>query len=237
MPLATRELHGLRISISIGHEEIMIHPGRCRDFDDRRDIGIGAGENRIIDPSRIGLGGLDTGTIQPCTSYAVYLVRQGNDTEGMLSRAFDPDSADPPSFPNDGSLSYRRIGAVVTDRDGRFLMADQEGNDLDRRYRFQASEPELTVLKDGTAIEFTPFELAPYFHHHARRALIAVQPNNAISVTIARNSNGAGATIVETPNSISFEAAEGNSPTVGHYRNARQGGSATIVVLGFEETL
>ena len=237
MPLATSEIHGLRISVLGGTDGIVIHPGRCRDFDDQRDIGIAMGESCLIRPARVGLGGLDTGTMTPRTSYAVYLVRQGNDTEGMLSKAFDPNSADSPAFPNDGSLAYRRIGAVATDAEGRILAAEQEGDEQDRRYRYQAEQPVLAALREGTAVELTPFDLAPFFHRYAKRALIAVQPGNGVAVTIARDPSGAGSTLVEGPTTLPLEPADRASPTVGYYRNAGARGSATISVIGFEETL
>ena len=237
MSLASREVRGLRLSIPGGNEGIVIHPGRCRDIDDQREIGIANGETCRIDPNRIGLGGLDTGMVQPRTSYAVYLVRQGNDTEGMISRAFDPASADAPAFPNDGSLAYRRIGAIATDANGLLVAADQEGEAMDRKYRFQPEPSTLAVLRQGEAVEFTAFDLAPFFHRHARWALISVQPGNGVPVTIARDLNGTGSTVIETETTLSFDATDGDSPTIGYYRNARPGGSATIVVLGFEETL
>ena len=237
MPLATREIHGLRFEILGGNDGIVIHPGRCRDFDDQRDLVVPVGETVRVDPGRVGLGGLDTGTMQPNTSYAVYLVRQGNDIEGMISKAFDPDSADPPAFPNDGSLAYRRIGAVATDAQGRILVAQQEGDDEHRRYRYQEEPRMLAALREGTAVEFTPFDLAPFFHRHATRALIAVQPGNGVAVTVARDPGGTGATPFEAPATLAFEVVKGDTPTVGHYRNARVGGSATITVLGFEEML
>jgi len=237
MPLATREIHGLRLEILGRNDGIVIHSGRCRDIDDQRDISVAIGETVRVDSGRVGLGGLDTGTMQPSTSYAVYLVRQGNDTEGMISKAFDSDSADPPAFPNDGSLAYRRIGAVATDAQGRILVAQQEGDDEHRRYRYQEEPPTLVALREGPAVEFTPFDLAPLFNRHATRALIAVQPGNGISVTVSRDPGGTAATSFEAPATITFEAVEGDAPTVGYYRNARVGGSATITVLGFEETL
>jgi hypothetical protein len=86
-------------------------------------------------------------------------------------------------------------------------------------------------------VEYAPFDLAPFFHRHATRALIAVEPGNGVAVTVSRDSGGTGAMSFEAPATMTFDAVEGDAPTVGHYRNARAGGSTTITVLGFEETL
>lgn len=232
--LATGEVRGLRIEILGRQEGLRIHPGRCRDFGDARDIGVGLSDTCTILTNRVGLGGLDTGVMQPLTSYAVYLVRQGNDTEGMISTGFDPDSAQPPAFPNDGSLTFRRIGAVATDAEGMIVAADQEGDGRERTYRYRT--PPALALNDATASVLSPFDMAPFCHRFARRALLRVSPGNGVPVLIARDAAGSGSESVEAPTTVPFEV-EGELTTVGYFSNARSGGVATISLVGFEEIL
>jgi hypothetical protein len=232
--LATGEVRGLRIEVLADNQGLRIHPGRCRDSEDTRDMGLDPSDHCEILTARVGLGGLDTGTMQPLTSYAVYLVRQGNDTEGLLSTGFDPDSAEPPAFPNDGSLTYRRIGAIATGADGRIVEVDQNGDERERVYTYRSSP--VLALPDAAATVMSPFHLGPFCHRFARRAWLRVSPGNGVSVSIARDAGGSESRLIEAPMTVPLEL-EGHEEPVGYFRNEKAGGSATISLVSFEELI
>src|SRR6185436_1753237 len=104
----------------------------------------------------------------------------------------------------------------------------------ERSYRYR-TQPTL-ALRDSATTVLSPFEVVPFCHRFARRALLWVSPANGVPVSITRDFGGSESVSFEAPSTVQFEVA-GDSPTLGYFRNERAGGSASLSVLGFDEIL
>ncbi len=113
---------------------VTVSPGQCRGN------GVTAARSatwaKMLNAAWVkgfGFGGLDTGTIQPNTTYHCHAIRQ--DSTGDLDFLFST-SATSPVMPS-GWTHVQRLGAVMTDGSGNIRAFIQTGNE----FRFNVTDP------------------------------------------------------------------------------------------------
>lgn len=224
MPTAG-QIQGLR-SQSTSATTLRIGEGYARDTTDTAWISVPSGQTRDVSLSGSGAGGIDTGTVQADTSYALWIVLSpANQVAGVLSLSFTA-----PSVP--GGFKYRRIGAVVTDGSSQLAAFVQSGTNNDRTVEYTGTPTVLRLVNGASAPSWTDLELAPGYPTSATTASIYVSPVGA--ATVIRPGPGGPETTVTGPTVL------GLTPPLGSTRGSfktEAGGTTTIWLRGFSESL
>lgn len=137
---------------------VLVTMGRARDFTDTYDIN--STTSLTCSTTFVGVNGLDSGTVQPNSLYAVYLIYDptlNNIVATLLALA-----GTVPVMPSINGITYsarRRVGWVLTDGSSNFVGFRQLGDSVDRFSFYQ--EPQV-VLTGGAATSFTSIPLAPF---------------------------------------------------------------------------
>lgn len=136
--------------------------GQCRDADDAWDILIPA--NVIIDTTKIGLNGLDTGVLAASTTYYVYAIGSSV-VAGPDGYLLSTNGNYAPFMPFNYDL-LRLIGTVSTDGSTHLLPNYTFGSGSSRTINLATT---VSVLSAGNTTTFTPVDL---------NAAVPVIPNN-----------------------------------------------------------
>lgn len=219
-------ISGLR-SQSTGTTTLRIGDGSARDTTDTVTITVPTGTTRDVSLTASGAGGLDTGSIQANTSYALWIVVSSSGTvAGTLSLSF--------SAPTVSSGSkFRRIGAIVTDADSQLAAFTQSGNSNARTVAYSGTPTVLRLVNAQASTSWTDLDLAPGYPISADQASIEVTPSGGD--TQVRGSSGDPPITVSTgPTVLGLTPPAGT--TKGSWRTAA-GASTTIWLRGFSEQL
>lgn len=140
----------------------------CRDSTDTYDLNLGNynGQNNSgtanattrCDATKLGLNGLDTGSLQATTPYYVYIIADvvsANPT-GIILSANIPTTGPVMPF---GYNVYRMIGYMFTNSSSEFRQFFQTGSN---NYRYYAFELLIPVVTNGTATSSTGVNLYQY---------------------------------------------------------------------------
>lgn len=214
---------GLR-NQSSGGTILTIEAGRARDSGDSTWIEIPSGQTRSVNLTSSGLGGLDTGSPQATTLYAVYVVVTGGGAVyGIVSTSFSAPSGLGPQ------AKYRRVGTAYTNSSSEFVAYQQNGTGNDRTQSYLSDSADLVVVNNQSHPTFLPFDTSPPNSPVGYIASLYVVP--AGGQTILKS--GDVETTVTVPTTLPFAFPTGS--TWGSFKTV--GGSTTISVVGFSETL
>lgn len=127
-------IYGLNVSRA-SDSTLEISAGRCKDSDNKIDIGVGedfaqwtggsVSAPLTIDVSVVGANGIDAGSLDSDKVYSVYVIADSsaeNSVAGLCSLA----SNDVPTLPF-GYDAYRLVGYALTDGSSDFLLMNQSG--------------------------------------------------------------------------------------------------------------
>jgi len=152
-------LNGLNLKF-VSSNVIKIAAGSCTNSNTENVINLIS--DVFVSTLVSGLGGLDTGTIESNTFYAVYVVASSFSPEVQINS----ESYEENPYPAVGVLSlasnaypyinypynmFRRVGYVLTDSNADIIGFVQTGNSLDRKMMY--NEP-VTVLVNGSSASF-----------------------------------------------------------------------------------
>ena len=207
---------------------LFITDGVCRDALDAEWIQFTG--QQTLDPSVNGLGGLDAGTLQADSAYAVYAVKSTSGTVGaILSASFDP-VLNPPTWP--GSVAYRRIGSVMTDGNADVRAFTQTGTDRTRVVTYSGGLSSLYALQGGAASAWTDVDLN------------ALAPRVSEQISLFLKANGGATLEVKEPSASHAQMATTSEVVypfmvgpIGPHTDYRVPGPGTgdIAVLGYQE--
>ncbi len=155
---------------------VAVAPGAARDSANVMDMVVGLGNyvgfnepplqylnyqsGLFVDSTINGANGLDSGTIQPSTQYAVYLIgdsRQYNNVAAVLSLP----SNTSPTLPR-GYDSYRLLGFLGTNGSALFQYLNSEPQNI-ANIQTYFNNPPINVLSAGNATTFTGINLGNNF--------------------------------------------------------------------------
>jgi len=173
------EMSGLVVGLSISNNamtpdsEIDISKGRVR----RRGVPFSLDASITIDITASGLNGLDTGSVQADTWYAVFVISNGDETitsAGIFSLSLEPDM---PS----GYCCYRRVGWVKTDVSSNIMSFQERWTGNTRRFYWDEQLSTTSVLDDGSASTFTAVDLSAFMPQTSCCAILSVDFKTGIS--------------------------------------------------------
>ena len=225
--MAVLPILGLR-NRSAGGSTLEIGSGFARDATDTVGIGIPADQTRVVDVTATGPGGLDVGTAQPRTSYALYLVEIGGLVSGLLSTSFAAGGvAAPPG------AHLRRIGSAFTNDQGRLVGYSQWGTANDRQVSYQRDPKSLAIVRNGTSTVFAPFDLRPVAPISLVSAQLYIVPT-AASSTIRASAGSPEFTFTAPALYVFVPPIES---TFGEYKSDGAAGRTDIACVGFAEVV
>lgn len=215
------EIEGLRSS-SDGGSLVTIGAGQARNAGNTADLSLGAPCSVSVALS--GTGGLDTGTVQANTIYALYVVQQGTTVGGTLSVSFDAPA---------GGLSHRRVGAVLTNANSQIVPFTQSGTKKERQVEYLGTPNVLLLVNAGSsAVGYTQFDLCPPNPPGSRTARLHIVPVGG-TTTLRTTATGGEITIIE-PTTLGFTPPIGTEHGSFHTSGAS---TTTLRVTGFSDTL
>ncbi|HHO49699.1 MAG TPA: hypothetical protein ENK18_02235 [Deltaproteobacteria bacterium] len=225
-------IFGLR-SESGGGDKATILSGSARDSGDTSWIEIPSGQTRVVDLTTTGLGGLDTGTVQASESYALYVIKSQSGVVGAFaSLSFSPTGVNVPT----GAV-IRRVGALATDTNKKIHAFSQVGNSSQRVVQYDGALSSLARLLDGTAQSLTPIDLGPLVPQQqgSDSASVSIVPSGAGNVTSIQDAGGGQQASISVPSTLGFIPTSGTSRM--DYTNSTAGGTTSVYVIGFTDTL
>lgn len=217
-------INGLPLS-RIGPRILSIGAGNCRDTTDTTTIKISAGQTRQVNLDQAGLGGLDAGAVAANQSYAVFVVRQTNGTVSGLASL----SPVAPAVP--AGAKFRRVGSVATDGNANVIAFTQSGAGVTRTHTYVSPAP--VVLLNGAATVWTEFSIRPVAPAWASQAVVDLTLVG--SGTTVANGDGSDPTHFNPP--AGSKVMVPDVADHGEYQNDGGGGSTTIVMSAFTESV
>lgn len=158
---------GMNLSVA-STTELAIAPGSCRDSSNSLDIDLFA--PLFLNPSKVGAGGIDAGTIAASTQYAIYAIADSHGRHPN-SGLFSLTSNFLPTLPL-GYDSWRLLGFGTTDSSSHWVAADMLNTSTSRGFYLQ---PAISVLSGGNATTFTAMNLS---------AAVPADPNTIVLLNI-----------------------------------------------------
>ena len=226
MPTANQIL-GLRSSCaSAGTTVATVGAGYARDTTDSDWIEIPSGQTRDVDLSHTGIGGLDTGTVQPKTAYALYVVK----TAGGVVAAYASQSyVAPSSLP--GGAVFRRVGSLFTNSTSKVVAFQQTGTGNDRVVTFESDAGDLVVVANQSSATFKDFDNSPPASKKLNQSQVQCTPSTGGTTEL----RGAGSvvTTVTVPSVVWISIPPTSS--WGQFRTPV--GTTTLSVIGFGESV
>ena len=146
-------MDGLRFA-TVGGNQMQLFAGECRDSTNTYDMQLTS--SILINPTVVGVNGLDTGVLVASTVYYIYLISDpvsGNPTAALLST-----SKTAPVMPY-GYGAFRIIGGVPTDGAALLTIVRCFSTDQTRTVYFIVP---LEVLAAGAATTVTSVPLAAF---------------------------------------------------------------------------
>jgi hypothetical protein len=143
-----------------------INLGNYLDESDE-DVGVAANVATLLDTSKVGVNGIDTGVLAVSTSYYVYVIA---DTTGFRPSAVILSLGVIPVLPF-GYDVYKRIGNVITDSSAHFLLFKQSGDRAIRWYQYDAAIAVLTTSGSTTPVAVSLLSAVPL---HANVGIVAL---------------------------------------------------------------
>jgi len=226
-------ISGLNLSRT-GNRTLRIGAGQCKDTTDSHVLMVNPGSPVNIDADTTGANGLDTGSLQAGKAYSVWVIKGGGSgVGGLLSAEFDAGSV---SFPA-GTTAVRRVGTVITGASGpaAFIPFGQSGGSNERKMTWTTAQGTRKVLDGGTATTWTAVDVSALVGPTTHTTHFFLQPSG----TTLEVAQGGGSTVpvVTTSSPISNDFWMGSESGETGYKIAPGGGSATMIVNGFTETV
>lgn len=155
---------------------LTVAAGRARNSTNQNDIILE--EAVTINGAANGANGLDIGSLDNNTFYAVYVI--GDSFKNSPTAAIISADTAQPLLPANYDM-YRRIGWVLTDSSAEFLLFWQFGNQAERQYYYDAG---ISALSTGSSATFTEIDLSTSVPPIATEVLFDVTytPNAATDV-------------------------------------------------------
>lgn len=219
-------------SESTGGNKVIVNAGSARDSGDTTWIEIPEGQSKTVDVTQSGFGGLDTGTVQANTSYALYVIKSQAGVVGVFaSLSFTPAGVNVPA----GAV-VRRVGAIATDGSKQLHAFTQTGNAAQRVVQYDGALSSLARLTGGTASSLTPVDLGPLMPEQqgTNSAMLNIVPAGASNITSIQDSSGGQQSSISVPSTLGFLPRTGTSRM--DYINSNPG-STSVYVLGFTDAL
>ena len=226
------QIYGLQ-SGSAGGDTINIGAGEARDSTDSDWIGIPTGETRTIDITTTGQGGLDAGSLQANTSYAVWVAKAtaSGAVTAFISASFSPSGVTVPS-----GVVVRRVGSISTDGSMKVHAFTQAGNGPDRNVFYDGATSTLSRLINGSATTFTEVDLQPLVPLVAPATTLYIVPSGTLgNSSSVQPTSGGPALTVYSPSTLGFIPSAGTSRM--DYKNDKSGGLTDVYVLGYQDEL
>lgn len=220
---------------------LFIRSGQCRDSTNSFDIPLPS--DTFLNSSITGLNGLDTGTIQPDTTYAVYVIYDNTLMQvpaTLLSTSFTG-----PKMPFNYS-NFRRIGFARTNSTSQFYVFFQKPTNTNI-VSFQWATPR-SVLSGGNATTFTEVPISSFVPTTLTRVylevtftpadvgnLLSLRPNadsNAVAgvCPVVLKSNVAGVSTIQQVSILT-------NKTFIEYMVTSASDSVSLQVTAFEDAL
>ena len=155
-----QEIGGLIVGLTMSNNvttpdsKVDIEKGKVR----RKGVSFSIDSTLTIDIGVSGINGLDTGTVQADTWYAVFVL---TDLEGIITPGGIFSESLEPEMPT-GYCCYRRIGWVKTDSSSDIMLFQERWNGNTRRFFWDVPPADTRVLDNGSASTFTAIDLSDY---------------------------------------------------------------------------
>ncbi len=204
----------------------------------------------VIDATKNGLNGLDTGSLAASKVYAVYMISDpvnANPTGAMISLAYPPGSTLGPLMPF-GYSAYALVGFIATGGGTTFLKGYWTvTNTGDRLFMYDA--PQATGVTAGAQTSYTNVDLTPLvplvnnlpvwiysvYTPNAASDTLKLQPGNATGDAITVTAQVAH--VIVTTNSLllaqTVAISTVNSPTV-NYKVSSGSDAVAVDVAGYQ---
>jgi len=227
-------IHGLPVAYT-GPHTLSIGAGQCKDSSDTRVLLVRPGASVGIDAGHTGAGGLDTGELAPSTAYGVWLARR-NDGRlyGLISESFDAHTV---AFA-EGTVAVRRLGTVLTDAEADLVPFGQGGGG-ERCTRWRSAQASRVVVDTGSTddtgdtgdvADWAAVDLTALVSPRAHTVHLQLWPEGG-PVELGEGPEGPATLCTRSALEVTVWRGDGLV-----YR-LPEGGSVTIVVAGFSESV